>query len=248
MARVIPLHSLPVFSIVNPPDSDFNFAEGAAFLIDKPKGWTSFDVVKYIRNRISAKKVGHAGTLDPMATGLVIVCCGKGTKTISEIQDELKTYEGEVTLGGATPSYDAETPIDKEAPYRHITKEQVQKVLESEFSGEIRQIPPMYSALKKDGKRLYKLARQGKKVEREARTVTIHSARLISFDLPKMELYIKCSKGTYIRSIARDLGQKLNSLGYLSALRRTAIGQFNVDDALTIEDVDLIFKKKADNS
>lgn len=241
MARKIPLHSLPVFSIVNPPDPDFNFTEGGAFLIDKPKGWTSFDVVKYLRNRINARKVGHAGTLDPMATGLVIVCCGRGTKTISEFQNKPKTYQGEVTLGASTPSYDAETDINEEAPYRHIIKEQVQEVLKNEFSDEIHQVPPMYSALKKEGQRLYKLARQGKKVEREARKVTIHAIRLITFRLPKIELYVKCSKGTYIRSIARDLGQKLNSLGYLSALRRTAIGQFNVDDALTIEDLDLIF-------
>lgn len=248
MARKIPLHSLPVFSIVNPPDPNFKFSEGAAFLIDKPKGWTSFDVVKYLRNRINVKKVGHAGTLDPMATGLVIVCCGKGTKTISEIQDKPKSYIGEVKLGASTPSHDAETEVSDEAPYQHITKEQVLDVLKTDFLGEIQQVPPMYSALKKDGKRLYELARQGKKVEREARNITIYAARLISFDLPKLEVYIKCSKGTYIRSIARDLGQKLDSLGHLSALRRTAIGSFNVDDALTVEDLDSIFKKNTDKA
>lgn len=241
MARVIPLHSLPIFSIINPPDPDFDFSEGAAFLIDKPKKWTSFDVVKHVRRCIDLRKVGHAGTLDPMATGMVIVCCGRGTKTISQIQDQPKTYEGEVTFGASTPSFDAETEIDEEAPYSHITKNKLEEVLKSEFSGTIQQVPPMYSALKRDGQRLYKMAREGKEVERDAREVTIHAARVINFDSPKVELYIKCSKGTYIRSIARDLGVKLDSLGHLSALRRTAIGQFNIEDALTIEDLNLLF-------
>ncbi len=241
MARVIPLHSLSVFSIINPPDPGFNYTDGAAFLIDKPQKWTSFDVVKHVRKCIDLRKVGHAGTLDPMATGMVIVCCGRGTKTISQIQDQPKTYVGEVTFGASTPSYDAETEIDKEAPYTHITKNKLEQVLESDFTGTIQQVPPMYSALKKDGKRLYKMAREGKEVEREAREVSIHAARVINFDLPKVELYIKCSKGTYIRSIARDLGVKLDSLGHLSALRRTAIGPFNVEDALTIDDLDLLF-------
>lgn len=241
MARVIPLRSLPVFSIINPPDPDFDFSKGAAFLIDKPKGWSSFEVVKKVRKCVDLRKVGHAGTLDPMATGLVIVCCGKGTKTISEIQDTAKAYEGEVTFGGATSSYDAETDIIEESSYNHITKEDVLDALDRHFMGDIEQIPPMYSALKKDGEPLYKKARKGEEVERDPRTVTIIAARIISFNLPNVSLYIKCSKGTYIRSIAHDLGKKLNSLGYLSALRRTAIGDFNVDDALTIEDLDLIF-------
>jgi len=242
MARVIPLRSLPVFSIINPPDPDFNFAEGAAFLIDKPKGWSSFDVVKHIRKCVNLRKVGHAGTLDPMATGLVIVCCGNGTRTISEIQDAAKAYEGKVKFGASTESYDAETEITDTASFDHITKEIVLAALKQHCSGEIAQVPPMYSALKKDGTRLYKLARKGKEVEREPRKVTIHAARIISFKLPKVELYIKCSKGTYIRSIAHDLGKQLNSLGHLSTLRRTAIGDFNVNDALTIDDFDLIFK------
>lgn len=241
MARIIPLRSLPVFSIINPPDPDFNFAEGAAFLIDKPKGWSSFDVVKHIRKCVDLRKVGHAGTLDPMATGLVIVCCGKGTRTINEIQDAAKAYEGEVTFGSSTQSYDAETTVADTAPCDHITKQKVLIALKQHFSGEIAQVPPMYSALKKDGTPLYKLARRGEEVEREARHVTIYAARIISVDLPKVELYIKCSKGTYIRSIAHDLGQHLNSLAHLPALRRTAIGDFSVKDALTIDDLDLIF-------
>lgn len=241
MARVIPLRSLPVFSIINPPDPEFSFSDGAAFLIDKPKGWSSFDVVKKVRKCVDLRKVGHAGTLDPMATGLMIVCCGKGTKTISEIQDTAKAYEGAITLGASTFSYDAETDIVEEAPYNHITKEDVLDALNKHFYGPIAQVPPMYSALKKDGTPLYKLARKGKEVERESRDVHIYAARVISFDLPKVSLYIKCSKGTYVRSIAHDLGKTLNSLGYLSALHRTAIGDFNVDDALTIEDLDLIF-------
>lgn len=241
MTRIIPLYSLPVFSIINPPDPDFNFKKGAAFLIDKPKGWTSFEVVKKVRKCVDLRKVGHAGTLDPMATGLVIVCCGKGTKTIQEIQDAAKAYEGEVTFGASTPSFDAETEIADTAPFDHITKENILKTLDDHFSGTIAQIPPMYSALKKDGEPLYKKARKGKKVERDPRDVTIYAARIISFDLPRLSFYIKCSKGTYIRSIANDLGKRLDSLAHLTALRRTAIGDFNVNDALTVDDLDLIF-------
>jgi len=241
MARIIPLRSLPTFSIINPPDNQFNFAKGAAFLIDKPKGWSSFDVVKRIRKCVDLRKVGHAGTLDPMATGLMIVCCGKGTRTINEIQDASKAYEGTVTLGASTESYDAETEIIETAAFSHITKQKVLAALKEHFSGQIAQVPPMYSAIKKDGQRLYKLARKGKEVEREPREVTIHAARIIYFDPPKVKLYIKCSKGTYIRSIANDLGKHLNSLGYLSTLRRTAIGDFSVKDALSIDDLDLIF-------
>ena len=241
MARIIPLHSLPTFSIVNLPAPDFNFKKGAAFLIDKPRGWSSHDIVKHVRKCIDLSKVGHAGTLDPMATGLVIVCCGKGTRTISEIQDQAKAYIGEVRLGASTASYDAETEIEERASFSHITKQKVLKVLDNYFTGPIEQVPPMYSALKKDGTPLYKMARKGKEIEREARKVHIYAARIISYDLPKIKLYIKCSKGTYIRSIAHDLGRQLGSLGYLSALRRTAIGDFRAEDALTIEDLDLIF-------
>jgi tRNA pseudouridine55 synthase len=241
MARPIPLHSLPVFSIVNPPDPHFDFNKGAAFLLDKPKGWTSHDLVKHVRKSVDMRQVGHAGTLDPMATGLVIVCCGHATKTISQIQGQPKAYEGEVTFGASTHSYDAETDIDDRACSDHITKKMVLKTLDQDFSGAISQIPPMYSAIKQDGTRLYKLARRGMNVEREPRTVTIHAARVISFHLPKFELYIKCSKGTYIRSIAHDLGKQLDSLGHLSALRRTGIGDFHLADALSVGDLDLIF-------
>ncbi len=242
MARIIPLHSLPAFSIINPPDPDFNFDKGAAFLLDKPKHWTSHDLVKHVRKSVDLRQVGHAGTLDPMATGLVIVCCGHATKTISQIQDQPKAYEGEVTFGASTYSYDAETDIKETASFDHISDKVVLQALEQNFSGEIDQIPPMYSAIKQDGRRLYKLARKGREVEREPRQITIHAARIISFRLPKVKLYIKCSKGTYIRSIAHDLGKQLNSLGHLSALRRTAIGDFHVADALSIEDLDLIFE------
>jgi tRNA pseudouridine55 synthase len=241
MARVIPLHRLPVFSIINPPSRNFDYTRGAVFLIDKPAGWTSFDVVKYLRRRINNIKTGHAGTLDPMATGLLILCCGKGTKTISEIQQQPKTYEAEITLGASTSSYDRETAIEETDSVDHITRQQIEGAIKQHFSGEIAQLPPMYSAVKKDGQRLYKLARRGMEVEREPRKVFIHAVRIISFDLPCLRLYIKCSKGTYIRSIAHDLGKQLNSLGYLSALRRTTIGAFNVKDALTVDDLDVIF-------
>ena len=149
MARIIPLHSLPVFSILNPPDPDFNFKKGAAFLIDKPKNWSSFDLVKHIRKCVDLRQVGHAGTLDPMATGMVVVCCGHGTKTITQIQDQPKAYTGEVTLGASTASYDAETEVEETALFSHITKQQVLAVLDAHFTGDIKQVPPMYSALKK---------------------------------------------------------------------------------------------------
>lgn len=232
MALAIPLDELPVYSKENPPHQDIDFAAGAAFLLDKPKGWSSFDVVKFVRRRVNIKKVGHAGTLDPMATGLLVVCCGKGTKSISQVQEQHKEYIGEVTLGGHTASYDAEEEVTETAPYEHITKEMVQQVLDEQFSGEIHQVPPMYSALKRGGKKLYELARKGEEVTRPPRAVIIYEHEILGFDLPKVTLRIKCSKGTYIRSIAHDLGEALDSKGYLSALERTFIGDFSNEQAL----------------
>lgn len=233
MALALPLNEIPVFGKNNLPDKETDFQSGAIFLINKPLEWSSFDVVKFLRKRIRVKKVGHAGTLDPLATGLLILCAGKATKSISLIQDLPKTYQGEITFGAATTTYDSEGEINERADFDHITKDQLLAVLEEEFTGPIEQIPPMYSALKYGGKKLYELARKGQEVKRLPRSITIHENSLVSFELPKAELEIKCSKGTYIRSFAKDLGEALHSKAYLSALERTAIGHYLVEDALT---------------
>ncbi|MTI89327.1 MAG: tRNA pseudouridine(55) synthase TruB [Balneolaceae bacterium] len=232
MAIAIPLDELPVYSKENPPQPDIDFSAGAAFLLNKPKGWSSFDVVKFVRRRVKVKKVGHAGTLDPMATGLLIVCCGKATKSISQFQELYKEYIGEITLGGFTPSYDAETDITETGPTEHITRKLIQQKLEEHFSGEIHQVPPMYSALKRGGKKLYELARKGETVVRPPRAVIIYESEIMRFNLPKVTLRIKCSKGTYIRSIAHDLGETLGTKGFLSALERTYIGEYASEQAL----------------
>lgn len=237
MAIAIPLNELPVFSKSNPAPKIHSFSDGAAFLIDKPSRWTSFDVVQYIRKAIDIRKVGHAGTLDPMATGLLVVCCGRATKSISQFQELFKIYEAEITFGAETPSYDAETDIVERAPYEHITSETIGETLLESFAGEIQQVPPMYSAVKHKGKRLYKLARKGERVKRAPRSVVIHQTEILDYNPPLLHLRIKCSKGTYIRSLAADLGRELDSLGYLSALRRTAIGSYTVSDALSIQDL-----------
>ncbi|MBO6586291.1 MAG: tRNA pseudouridine(55) synthase TruB [Gracilimonas sp.] len=233
MARTLPLDEIPVFGKNNLPDKDTNLSDGAIFLIDKPLEWSSFDVVKFLRKRIRVKKVGHAGTLDPLATGMLILCCGKATKSISMIQDLPKVYTGEITFGKATTTYDAEGEVTEEASWDHITKEKIVAVLDKEFTGTVEQIPPMYSALKYGGKKLYELARKGEEVVRLPRQVTFHDHEILNFEPPRLTLKIKCSKGTYIRSLARDLGEALGSKAYLSGLERTAIGDFLVDDALT---------------
>ena len=233
MAKAPELASLPIFGASNPPSNAFDFQTGSILLANKPKGWTSFDVVKYLRGRVKCKKVGHAGTLDPMATGLLILCTGKATKTINQIQDQSKTYRAEITFGGRTASYDAESDIEESAPYDHITVDTIRDSIMSEFSGEIMQVPPMFSALKRDGKKLYELARRGKEIKLEARPVTIHSISIHSYDAPTLNIEITCSKGTYIRSIANDLGKALDSFAYLSALERTMIGNYSNIDALT---------------
>lgn len=241
MAKAIPIDKLPTFSKNNLPDPAFDFSDGAAFLINKPKNWSSFEVVKHLRKCIDLRKIGHAGTLDPMATGLLVLCCGKGTKSISQIQAKPKEYIGEVTFGGATPSHDAETEIDEKAGYDHITEEMVDETLRRDFDGQITQVPPMYSALKHKGTPLYKLARKGKEVKRHPRQVIIYKIEILNFKNPRLELYVKCSKGTYIRSIAYDLGKAVNSLAHLTKLKRIAIGDYKSKDALSIEDLDEIF-------
>lgn len=221
------------------PTSSEEFLSGQIFLIDKPLGWTSFDIVKKIKNLIRTKyklkkiKVGHAGTLDPLATGLLVVCTGKFTKRIPKIQGQEKTYTGSITLGGSTPSYDLETKIDAEFETIHITKQLIKNTT-TEFIGEIDQKPPVFSALKKDGERLYLKARRGEKIEVESRKVNVHSFDITAIEMPKFYFKITCSKGTYIRSIAHDFGIALKSGGHLSELCRTAIGEYLLKDAFDI--------------
>lgn len=223
----------------NFPETVEDFLDGQILLINKPLGWTSFDVVRKIKNLIRTKyslkkiKVGHAGTLDPLATGLLIVCTGKFTKRISELQGQAKIYTGEITLGGTTPSYDLETEIDATFETKHIT-EQLIKETTSEFIGEIDQKPPIFSALKRGGERLYEKARRGESFEIETRKVSVHSFDITAIEMPKVSFEITCSKGTYIRSIAYDFGLALNSGAHLSKLCRTAIGDYQLANALDV--------------
>lgn len=219
-----------------------NWAEGIVLLVDKPKDWTSFDVVAKIRGRlkkltgIKNLKVGHAGTLDPMATGLLIICVGKATKSIDAYMGLEKKYTGTMTLGATTPSYDAETAIDQTYPTSHITAEALNAALPA-FTGAIQQVPPMFSAIKKEGTPLYAMARKGTSLELEPRPVHIHQFLLTRMELPEADFEVTCSKGTYIRSLAFDLGKAVGSGAYLSALRRTAIGPYLVSEAWTVEDL-----------
>ncbi len=209
-------------------------AAGAVILIDKPKGWTSFDVVNKIKKTFRIKKVGHAGTLDPMATGLLIICTGKKTKEINSFVGLDKRYTGSIKLGESTPSYDTETEVIERKPFDHVTESMIRDAAAS-VTGSIEQVPPMYSAIKKNGKPLYKLARKGIEVSRETRPVTIHEFDITTIDVPYVSFRIRCSKGTYIRTIAHDMGVKLNTGGHLTSLQRTGVGMFSVDDAVTID-------------
>lgn len=216
-----------------------NFAEGALLLVDKPLGWTSFDVVNKIRWGLRKKygklKVGHAGTLDPLATGLVIVCIGRWTKEIEKYMGQSKEYVATLQLGATTPSFDLETEINQTYPWQHIDRISFEEVL-TRFTGEIDQVPPVYSAVRVDGVRAYEKARKGKRAEMPVRKVYIKEMELLRFEPPRVELRIVCGKGTYIRSLAHDIGQACNSGAYLAALRRTAIGEFRVENANNIED------------
>ena len=217
------------------------FKAGQILLFDKPLNWTSFQLVNKVRWMIRKScnikkiKVGHAGTLDPLATGLLIICTGKFTKRIPELQGQIKEYTGTFRLGATTPSYDLETEIDQTFPTEHISEEQITKITKS-FIGEIDQYPPVFSALKKDGKRLYEYARKGEKVDIKSRKITIQEFETDPSDFPNVNFRVICSKGTYIRSLAHDFGQKLNSGAHLSALRRTKIGDFNVENGLSLDD------------
>ncbi len=215
-----------------------DYLEGQILLIDKPLTWTSFQAVNALKWAIRRKfelkkiKIGHAGTLDPLATGLLVVCTGKFTKKINELQGQVKEYTGTITLGATTPSYDLETEVDKTYPTDHITEELLHETTK-QFTGEIQQYPPVFSALKKDGKRLYEYAREGKEVEIQSRTVEILTFEITEIAMPIITFRVVCSKGTYIRSLANDFGKALQSGGHLSSLRRTKIGDFNVDNAVT---------------
>ena len=214
--------------------SKCDFDLGETILIDKPFGWTSFHVVHKIRKAVGVKKVGHAGTLDPMATGLLIICTGKKTKEISKYQDMEKTYTGTIILGKSTPSMDLETEVIEEKSITGVTEENI-LMQKEKFVGEIFQTPPMYSAKKYKGKSLYKFARKGKTVEREPKKIIVTKFNISEIKLPDIFFEISCSKGTYIRAIAHDLGKNLGCGAVLSSLRRTKIGVFNVDDAVQIE-------------
>ena len=217
-----------------------DYKNGQVLLIDKPLEWTSFQAVNKIRWHIKQRfgikkiKVGHAGTLDPLATGLLIICTGKQTKEIHTYQGQIKEYTGTFTVGATTPSYDLETEIDQTFPTEHIT-ESLLKETTAQFIGEIQQKPPIFSAIKKDGKRLYELARKGETTEIKARTVTIQEFKITDIDLPNVAFKVICSKGTYIRSLVFDFAKALNSGAHLSTLRRTKIGQFSVEKALSID-------------
>ncbi|PCH73023.1 MAG: tRNA pseudouridine(55) synthase TruB [Flavobacteriaceae bacterium] len=213
------------------------FKEGQVLLIDKPLNWTSFQIVNKIRWNIRQEfklkkiKVGHAGTLDPLATGLLILCTGKFTKIIDTYQGQVKEYTGTITVGGTTASYDLESEIDQVFEYKHITETQIKETT-LQFIGDIDQKPPIFSAIKKDGRRLYKIARKGETVEIPFRQVRIDEFEITKIDLPNIEFRVVCSKGTYIRSLAFDFGKALDSGAHLSALRRTKIGNFSVEDAM----------------
>jgi tRNA pseudouridine55 synthase len=217
-----------------------DYKNGQVLLIDKPLEWTSFQVVNklrwHIKQRFGIKKikVGHAGTLDPLATGLLIICTGKQTKEIHIYQGQVKEYTGTFTIGATTPSYDLETAVDKTFPTEHITEEILQQTTQ-QFIGDIQQKPPIFSAIKKEGKRLYELARKGETTEIKARTVNITEFEITKVNLPEVTFRVVCSKGTYIRSLAFDFGKALGSGAHLSALRRTKIGNFSVEKASSID-------------
>ena len=214
------------------------YEDGQVVLIDKPRGWTSFDVIRRMRKLTRVKKIGHAGTLDPLATGLLIVCTGKFTKKINEFMAQVKEYTGTIHLGATTPTFDLESEPERFSSIESLTPEMITAAT-APFIGVIQQHPPIHSAIKQDGQRLYTLARQGIEVKTQAREVTIHSFEITEFALPEISFKVVCSTGTYIRSLANDLGAALGCGGYLSSLRRTRIGDFNVESALKIESIEI---------
>ena len=233
--------------IQHPKQKDFDFAAGELLLVNKPYQWTSFDVVGKLRNSFKPLKlkVGHAGTLDPLATGLLIICTGKMTKQIDTFQAEEKEYTGTMILGATTPSYDMETEADERFDISHITEDQIKDACH-QFVGDIQQYPPAHSAIKIDGERLYEKARRGEEVELRLRNVTISEFEITRIALPEIDFRVVCSKGTYIRSLVNDFGKALNSGAYLSALRRTRSGNYKIADAWEVmELVNIIREQKA---
>jgi len=218
------------------------FEQGQLILIDKPFEWTSFDVIRKVRYLTKTKKVGHAGTLDPLATGLLIVCTGKFTKKINEYMAQEKEYTGSITLGATTATYDLESNPENFKPIEQITEEQISEATKF-FTGNIFQTPPIHSAIKKEGQRAYELARRGIDIKLEPRALTISQFEISKIDLPKVYFKVVCSTGTYIRSLANDFGEKLGCGGYLSSLCRTRIGEFLLEDALSIEEFAIKIKE-----
>ena len=222
-----------------------NIADGHIFYFDKPYQWTSFNLVAKVRRQLCLKlgikklKVGHAGTLDPLATGVMVVCAGRATKRINELQTHVKEYVATLQLGATTPSFDLEKPIDATFPTSHITREALEAVLRR-FVGRIEQVPPSFSACKVDGHRAYDLARKGREVELQPKVLVISEIELLSFDASSMQctLRVVCSKGTYIRALARDIGEALHSGAHLTALRRTRVGDVRVEDCMQVDDFD----------
>lgn len=219
-----------------------DFRRGEIFYIDKPYGWTSFAVVGKLRYHISKRlgvkkiKVGHAGTLDPLASGVLVVCTGKATKRIDELQAGVKEYIAEIKLGATTPSFDLETEVDATYEWEHITREKVEDVLQTQFVGCIEQIPPAYSACKINGKRAYKMARNGDEVELKAKTLIINEIEVLEMEGDKLVIRVLCGKGTYIRALARDIGVALGSGAHLTGLRRTRVGDVTIENCMTVED------------
>ena len=219
--------------------ADYDFETGEVLLLDKPLTWTSFDVVRKVKSALRIRKIGHAGTLDPLATGLLVLCTGKKTKEIDQIQALEKEYAGTFRLGETTPSFDLETAVDLVRPYAHLTDEQIRAATEP-LTGLIQQTPPIFSAVKVDGKRAYELARTGQEAEIKARTVEIKTFEITRIALPEIDFRVVCSKGTYIRSLARDLGTALGCGAHLTRLVRTRIGEYRVEDAFSLETIEAL--------
>ena len=216
---------------------------GEVFCVDKPYRWTSFDAVKRVRGVLHRRlgvrglKVGHAGTLDPLATGVLIVCTGRATKRVDELQAGIKEYVATMRLGATTPSFDLEREIDATYPWEHVTREMVESALSEKFTGAIQQVPPAFSACKVDGRRAYKMARKGREVELKPKTLVINEIELVDFNPPDFTVRVVCGKGTYIRALARDIGQALGSGAHLTALRRTRVGDVTADDCMSVDEL-----------
>ena len=226
-----------------------DFIEGEILHIDKPLHWTSFRLVRVVRAKLCQRlkikklKVGHAGTLDPLATGVMTVCTGKKTKEIERLQAQTKEYIAEIRLGATTPSFDLETEIDAEYPVEHISREKVEECLK-QFTGKIEQIPPLFSAVKIDGKRAYEFARKNEEIELKPKILAIKEIELLFYNLPTITIRVVCSKGTYIRALARDIGESLQSGAHLLALQRTRVGDVSLNDCLKVEELDDFFDRQ----